>query len=92
MSLDLFRAWELQKDVMDSLEKEFYTVSEVARTLNARDQVIYDKIRTGEIPSVEIGSGKNRHRAVPKKTLAKLLAPSPIDEVFQKIFRGRGNS
>jgi len=79
------KAKALQQDVMDSLDKEFYSATEVARRLGRKDQTVYDMIEKGEIPSVVISTKGKRRRVVAKKTLAKLLAPTPMDNLLRDL-------
>ena len=57
-------------------DKLTLSVEETARLLGIGRNLCYDRVKTGEIPSLKIG----RRLLVPKAALEKLLAdPKPLD-------------
>lgn len=55
------------------LEPLTLTVEETAKLLRLGRQLTYEKVRSGEIPSVKIG----RRYLVPRQALLKMLAREP---------------
>lgn len=74
-----------RQDVLDSLDKELYTVEEARQHLHIRKEDVYAMIEAGELHAIEVG--KKREKRIPKKSLARALAPVDFSDYIEKILR-----
>ncbi len=81
-----YEALARRQTVLDSLDKEFYSVKETAKLLGRRAKDVYTMIEVGEIDAVEVG--KKRENRIPKVEIAQVLVPAPFD-FTRNILRGR---
>ncbi len=76
-----------RQSVLDSLDKEFYSIRDAAKVLHRRYEDVRAMVEAGKIDTVAVGKNRKK-RMISKAEIARVLVPAPFDFI-RKILRGR---